>query len=242
MTTDALKVDGIYKSFGGVHALKDISFSIKQGDLIGLIGPNGSGKSTFVNCVSGFLKPDKGKFYLFDKDITRLGSHAIFKLGVSRTFQTVRVYGNMTVSQNLTVPFLTEPQRQQENMQQRINGMLEMFGLSTLKESRAKSLTLFEQRKLEIATRVVSNPKLLMLDEPAGSFSEAEVETLMDFIRSLQKKGITILLIEHTMKVIFNLANRVIVLNEGAIIADSTPNEILDDAPVIEAYLGNVNK
>ena len=244
--------------FGGLCAVGDFSCDIYEGELIGLIGPNGAGKTTTFNMISGIYKPTTGQLSFWDRSgIVRILNKAsparLNKFGIARTFQNIRLFGNLTVTENvlialhssravnpLDVLFRT-PRffRDEANMRARAEQLLSIFHIEDKKDELAKNLPYGEQRKLEIVRAHASKPKLLLLDEPAAGMNPQETEELMkliDFIRRQFK--LTILLIEHDMKLVMGICERIVVLNYGRIIASGTPDEIKNDPQVIKAYLG----
>ncbi len=233
----SLDSEDIWKTFGGIRALAGVGISVGEGELVGLIGPNGSGKSTFVNCVTGYYKPDKGRVLLMGRDITVLPPYKIFRLGVARTFQTPQFYLDLNAIQHLRLATLWNSNKQDEGTA--FKRTLDMLDLTSRATVPARELSHFEQRKLEIATRVVSSPKFLLLDEPVAGLSPEEIDALLAILIHLNKSGLGILIIEHTMNVIFRLCQKVVVMNQGKMIATGTPKEIMSDLAVIEAYLGS---
>ena len=233
--TELLTANGICKSFGGVDALKNVSLQVRMGEVLGIIGPNGSGKTSLVNVMSGHLRPDRGRVEFCGHDITRLKPHRLAALGLSRTYQAVRVFGQLTVEQCLdTASLMTE--RSCASFSER-REILEWLELDRLTQQPASSLTLFAQRRLELAMRLMIEPKLLLLDEPVGGLSRHEVAQMTRVLEDLSSRC-SVLIIEHTMHVIRALAKRVVALIAGEIVADGPPAAILEDARIIEEYLG----
>ena len=244
--------------FGGLCAVGNFSCDIYEGELIGLIGPNGAGKTTTFNMISGIYKPTKGQLSFWDRNgmvriLNKASPARLNKLGIARTFQNIRLFGNLTVTENvlialhnsravnpLDVLFRT-PRffRDEANMRARAEQLLSIFHIENKKDELAKNLPYGEQRKLEIVRALASKPKLLLLDEPAAGMNPQETEELLkliDFIRT--QFQLTILLIEHDMKLVMGICERIVVLNYGRIIASGTPDEIKNDPQVIKAYLG----
>jgi ABC-type branched-subunit amino acid transport system ATPase component len=233
---EILRTEKVCKFFGGLHALDDVSISVQQGEIVGLIGPNGSGKSTLINCITGYYKPTKGRIYYINMDITGFLPHKIFSLGIARTFQIMRLYWDLMVLEHLYIPFISIPTSKLNY--EKIEYVLNLFQLVDKKNEYVRKLSTFEQRKLEIATRLVTPIKLLLLDEPAAGLSIEEANELVDVLKTIQKQGITILIIEHTLRIVFDIAQRIIVLNEGRVIAEGTAREVASNKDVIEVYLG----
>lgn len=247
-----LEVRNIVKRFGGITALKNISFSIQEGEIYGLIGPNGAGKTTMFNCITNFIEPTEGEIIFRGENITRLKPHLITEKGICRTFQNIRLFPQMTTLQNVMVGghsrissgvfksvFRSKSQKQEETyLKEKAEELLELVGLAELKDQFAENLAYGQQRRLEIARALASDPKLLLLDEPAAGMNETETENLYELIKKIQSMGITVLIIEHDMSLVMKLCDRITVLNFGEKLAEGTPEEIQNNEAVIEAYLG----
>ncbi len=254
-----LQVSDVKIVFGGLCAVSDASFDLYEGELIGLIGPNGAGKTTMFNMVSGIYTPTDGQISFWDRNgkvhvINKLGPARLNMLGIARTFQNIRLFGNLSVLDNvrialhnsraanpLDVVFRTPRFRMDEEI---IAGkamqLLSLFKIDAKAQELAKNLPYGEQRKLEIVRALASSPKLLLLDEPAAGMNPQETQELMELIAFIRKEFmLTILLIEHDMKLVMGICERIMVLNYGRIIASGTPDEIKSDPQVIKAYLGN---
>lgn len=245
--------------FGGLCAVSDASFDLFEGDLVGLIGPNGAGKTTMFNMVSGIYTPTSGQICFWDKDdkvhnINKFDPARLNKLGIARTFQNIRLFGELSVKDNVLIAlhnqrrvsvfdvlFRTPKFRRDEQlMSEKAMNLLELFKISGKAEEKAKNLPYGEQRKLEIVRALASNPKLLLLDEPAAGMNPQETKELMELIAFIRSEfKLTILLIEHDMKLVMGICEKIMVLNYGRIIATGTPNEIRANPEVVKAYLGN---
>ena len=249
-----LEVVALSKRFGGVQALKDVSLTVNAAEIVGLIGPNGAGKTSFFNGITGLLPVDCGEIH-FDEGRIRLEglpSHRILEKGVARTFQNLRIFKNMTLWENVAVGFharsrsglwdaLLRTRRfrtEEKKIFQKSFEWLEFVGLGALRNEIAGNLPYGSQKRLEIARALATDPKLLLLDEPVAGMNPTEKEELAGLIRKIRERGIAVLLIEHDMKVVMPLCERVIVLDEGQKIAEGRPAEIKCNARVIKAYLG----
>lgn len=247
-----LETKGLTRLFGGLSAVDRLHLRVEQGDIMGLIGPNGSGKTTALNLITGFLKPTEGSVTYEGRDITGLEPHELARNGLVRTFQITTLFENLTVRDNiLHGSHLANPttltgalvrsgryRRQRAEMEARARELLGLVGLEQRIDSVARDLSAGEHRYLEIAIALAASPRMVLLDEPATGLNPEEAAYLMDLIRTLSKQGVTILLVEHNMRLITNICTRITVLNFGAKIAEGTPEEIVDDEAVIAAYLG----
>jgi len=230
------QTSGLSKRFGGLQALASVDALQYPGELLGLIGPNGSGKSTFVNVVSGTLPGDEGKVWLEGRQISGLPQHLVTRAGVARTFQAVKVFRELSVLDNVLAGLLGHRARPHE-ANERARSAMDRVGLTVAPDTAAGRLSLFDQRRLEFAMRLVAKPTLLMLDEPVGGLNPEEIRSMIALISSL-REHCGILIIEHTMKVITSLADRVMVLVNGRKLIDDAPGVVLRDRAVIETYLG----
>ncbi len=243
-----LELQRLSKHFGGVRAVDGLDLSVKQGEVLGLIGPNGSGKSTTVNLICGLFPLTSGRVTFGGKDISSLAPHERVSLGIARTFQNIRLFGQLTVWQNLWVAQNSAVQRRQNlvrrwfggggNAREEIGKILEFFDLAHKRDELAGSLAFGEQRRLEFARAFASKPALLLLDEPAAGMNAEEIDQLDARIRELRDRGMAVLLIEHHVELVMSVADRIAVLNFGEKIAEGAPAEIQDNALVREAYLG----
>jgi branched-chain amino acid transport system ATP-binding protein len=236
-----LEGEGVARHFGGLAAVSDVSFYVDEGEILGLIGPNGAGKTTLFNLISASLKPNSGKISYKGRDITRLGPHQICHLGIARTFQTVKVFGNLPVLRNVMVGSLfgTGNRISTGEARRRAEEALEFVDLTPLKDAPAGDLTLANQKRLEVARALATQPGLLMLDELMAGLTPTEVAEAMGDITELRGRGITVVMIEHVMQAIMHISDRIIVLDHGQKIAEGTPKEVAANKEVIEVYLGD---
>ena len=244
-----LEIKTLSKHFGGVKAVDNLDLQVERGEIVGLIGPNGSGKSTLVNLVCGVLKPTSGEVIFEGHSMAGQVPSARLRHGIARTFQNIRLFGGLTVWQNLWVARNSNEDIRSQSILRRwlgsattlkkeIETMLEFSDLADKADVLASNLAFGEQRRLELARAVAAKPRLLLLDEPAAGMNRAEVAELEQRIRSLREQGITILLVEHVMQLVMGVTDRIAVLNFGSKIAEGSPNEIQENAAVQEAYLG----
>jgi branched-chain amino acid transport system ATP-binding protein len=232
-----LKADSLSKSFGGLAAVSELSFDLTQGEILALIGPNGAGKTTVFNLLTGFQPLDRGRVILEGEEITGLKPHRICRLGLVRTFQLVRPFLTISVLDNVMIGALLRTSSVKE-AGEKAEGIIRLVGLSRYRDLEAGSLPLPLRKRLELAKALATEPKVLLLDEVMAGLTPTEVDSLIGLIREINDKGAAILLIEHVMRGVMALSHRVMVINYGCLIAQGTPEEVVRDEQVIEAYLG----
>jgi branched-chain amino acid transport system ATP-binding protein len=234
-----LVLDDVSRRFGGLNAVDHVSFSVEQGEILGLIGPNGAGKTTIINLVTGVHPATGGRVSFDGRDITRLRPYQIARRGLARTFQIVQPFPKMTVLENVAAGALFSGQVGSVHEAHAVaREHLEFTGLADTSDRPAAALTLARRKRLELAKSLAMRPRLLMLDEVNAGLNPAEVEEALSIIRKIADRGVTIIVIEHLMKVVRSISSRVVVLHHGQLIAQGSPREVLSDRSVIEAYLG----
>lgn len=254
MSDIVLKIENVTKRFGGLTAVDRFTGYVKNGELLGLIGPNGAGKTTLFNLITGMYEPDEGEIVFLEKKLNGLKPHQITRLGIARTFQNIRLFSDMTVLENVMVAkhgklsmfsmlsfVLKTPRalRFEKNVQIESEKLLQKVGLLSFAEEKASALPYGLQRKLEIARALATDPKLLLLDEPAAGMNPQETLELMEFIKAIRDEfNLSIVVIEHDMKVIMGICERIYVMDYGKLIAEGTPKQIQSNPLVIKAYLG----
>ena len=234
-----LSIEHICKQFAGVQALQDISLTINTGERLGLIGPNGSGKTTLLNVITGLYKPTHGQIKLAEKNIAGLQPHTISQLGITRTFQNLRIFPQMTVLENIWVAQHSLKKISTRKQRDHILELLDGVDLLNRCEELAENLPLAEQRRLELARAIVRKPRILLLDEPAGGMTPGETESMIRLIKGLVPSPCTCIIIEHKMKLIESLCNRIAALNFGQLIALDKTAHVLVDPKVLTTYLGD---
>ncbi|MDO4476020.1 MAG: ABC transporter ATP-binding protein [Lachnospiraceae bacterium] len=247
-----LYAENVYVRFGGLTAVDNVSLHIAPGEIHAIIGPNGAGKSTFFNAVSGINRASEGTIRFLGKDITSMNQHQVARQGIGRTFQNIKLFKSMTVAENVLCGFhmnvksglfadmfgTASQKREEEKLREECLALLKRVDLYDKRDVRCTSLPYGDQRKLEIVRAMATSPKLLMLDEPAAGMNPTETEELKQFIKKINSEGLTILLIEHDVKMVMSLADTITVLNHGAKIAEGSAEEVRSNDAVIEAYLG----
>ncbi len=232
-----LRIENVSMRFGGLQALKNVSFTVKNNEVIGLIGPNGAGKTTLLNCVTGFYKPVEGKVFYKGKEITGLKPHKICQMGLTKTFQLIRAFKSLSVLDNVLVGALLKSSRKNEAVKF-AKEVIKTVGLEGKENVLAGNLTPADQRSLELARAIATKPEILLLDEIAAGLTPAEIAELVEILKEINKKGLTLVIVEHVMQAIMPIAERIIVLHEGRKIAEGPPQQIRKNEKVIEAYFG----
>lgn len=235
-----LKIEGLSKSFGGLRAVNNLDFMVEEGEIVGLIGPNGSGKTTTLNLITGFLRPDSGAIVLKGENIARLPRAQVCQKGVARTFQLIKPFLGFTALQNVMVGRIygREPARSLKAAAAESREILDRVGLAGKAEVLAKDLTLMQRKRLELARALAAKPQLLLLDELMAGLNPGEAEEACQLVRQIREARMTILVVEHIVKAICGLSDRIIVLNMGEKIAEGIPDEIMRNPQVIQVYLG----
>jgi branched-chain amino acid transport system ATP-binding protein len=232
-----LTISGITKRFGGITANRDVSFEVASGELVGIIGPNGSGKSTLFEVISGFSRPDAGEVRLDGGRLTGLAPDRVCRLGIARTFQKLRPFAGLTVVDNVVIGALTRT-RDVRHARERAHALLDRVGLGEKASAHAGTLSTGQRKRLELARALATEPRVLLLDEVTGGVDQRSIPGLVGLVRELHREGLTLLVIEHNMRVITAMAQRIVALYLGEKIADGPPDAVVRDRRVVEAYLG----
>jgi branched-chain amino acid transport system ATP-binding protein len=235
---DALVIKGLSKRFGGLRAVQDVSFTVKENETVALIGPNGAGKTTSFHLITGFHRADSGSVLAFGREVVGLKPHDVCALGLARTFQVAKPFGAMTVLANvMTGAFLRD--RHIATAQEKAREAIAFVGLSAKEQTPAKDLTTIDQRRLEMARALATEPRILLLDEVMAGLNPAEIDQAVALVGKLSQRGLTIVIVEHVMRAIMAVARHIVVLDHGQKIAEGTPKEIVENPEVIRAYLGS---
>jgi branched-chain amino acid transport system ATP-binding protein len=238
MVKEILTAENIIKKFGGLIALKGVSIGIRQGEIVGIMGPNGSGKTTLINVISGVYMPDEGRVIFEGKDITYIPSHLRARMGILRTYQTPRPFRKLSVIENVAIAVRNNPRYNRENVYKVSRDILTFVGLEKYIDAPVSSLNTFMLKKLDLARALALSPKLLMIDEIVAGLTEAEALEVSKLIKELHRQGITLIIVEHVIPFLAETCERIIVLNEGKIIAEGKPDEVISNPAVISSYIG----
>jgi branched-chain amino acid transport system ATP-binding protein len=233
-----LTLEHVTKRFGGLTAVRDVTLEVAEGELLGIIGPNGAGKTTLFNVISGFQRPEEGRVLLEGRDVTGESPHVIARRGLTRTFQLVKPFGNLSVLDNVTIGALTRAPSVGE-ARAAAAGVVETCGLAAHADARAKALPIGLRKRLEVARALATRPRLLLLDEVMSGVNPTELAGIVELVRRVHAEGVTLIVIEHVMAAMMRLARRIVVLHHGELIAQGAPAEVAADRRVIDAYLGD---
>ncbi len=237
MSKPILKVETLSKSFGGLRAVANVSFQVRKGEILGLIGPNGAGKTTLFNLITGFLKPDGGSVYFQGEEITNLKPHRICRLGVARTFQVTKPFSRISVLENIATAALLRYPRPKDAENQAFH-IAQRIGLENELDKMGGDLTVGNMKKVGFAQALATEPQVVLLDEIMAGLNPSEIAEILSIIRSVVSKGVTVMMVEHVMEAVMNICDRILVMEEGKLIAEGSPQEIAENERVIEAYLG----
>jgi len=234
---EILTAEGLSKAFGSVRAVSDLSMDVRKGEILGILGPNGSGKTTLFNLLTGVHKPDGGRVVFGGRDITRLSVHERCRMGIGRTYQIPRPFGNMTVLENLLVAATQGARKSESAAREGVDEILEMTGLAPLKYQFARALTLLDRKRLETARALATQPDLLLLDEIAGGLTEAEAHQVLEIIRAVNERGVTIIWIEHLLAMMEGV-DRILALDQGRHLLCGAPGDVMSSEEVVACYMG----
>jgi len=233
-----LRIDNVTKKFGGLVAVDDVSFSLAPGQILGLMGPNGAGKTTLVNLICGFYKPDSGMIKFNGRDITTLPAHKVSHSGLARTYQIPQPFGELTVLQNIIVAAMYGKGMNMSAAEQMAPEILERTDLVDKRDIIAKEMPTIALKRLEVARALAVDPKVLLVDEAAAGLNESELPRMLEILENIRQSGVSLILIEHVMKVMREAVDTILVIDEGSAIAEGTPEEVMKNQKVIECYLG----
>lgn len=238
MNEPILRIDNVTKKFGGLVAVNDVSFSLAPGQILGLMGPNGAGKTTLVNLICGFYKPDSGMIKFNGRDITTLPAHKVSHSGLARTYQIPQPFGELTVLQNIIVAAMYGKGMNMSAAEQMAPEILERTDLVDKRDIIAKEMPTIALKRLEVARALAVDPKVLLVDEAAAGLNESELPRMLEILENIRQSGVSLILIEHVMKVMREAVDTILVIDEGSAIAEGTPEEVMKNQKVIECYLG----
>lgn len=238
MDEPILSVNGITKRFGGLVALRDVSFDVQRGEVVGLMGPNGAGKTTLLNIIAGEYPPDAGRIKFKGQEITNWPPYQICRLGITRTYQIPQPFVTLSVRENLLVSAVFGAQMKRTTAELKDDKIFELVNLAERGDTPAGNLAILSLKKLELARALARNPELILLDEVAAGSTEIEIPKILETIKEIRNMGITVVIVEHVMKVMVNAVDRIVVIDKGVKIAEGEPNTVMNDSKVIDAYFG----
>lgn len=238
MDDPILLIENVSKRFGGLLAVNDVSFTLPAGQIMGLMGPNGAGKTTLINVICGFYKPDSGTIKFKGRDITRLPSHRVCHSGIARTYQIPQPFGDLTVLENIIVAAMYGRRINQAEAKREAAGVLERTDLTDKQDIRARDMSTIALKRLEVARALATDPEVLLVDEAAAGLNETELPRMLEILENIRQTGITLILIEHVMKVMRQAVDTILVMDEGSTIATGKPEDVMKNRKVIECYLG----